>query len=167
MVTGISAADFERATDEAHAADLVQAHLFEMLTCVGRDFLDVYFLRIRRAVEEYQIAGALMTLELAKQEGHIRFLGIYSDGPAMATLGMWQFHDAFELLLVPKLPEPGGGEAYTALTPLAHERRVGVVALTPLSEFASCANHPTMVAVRSADEVKGLFRFEATGGGRA
>jgi aryl-alcohol dehydrogenase-like predicted oxidoreductase len=152
-VTAISSSDFERGTDDRHSADLVQAHLFEVLTCVGRDCLDVYFLRVRRAAEEYQIAGALMALETARQEGHVRFLGIFCDGPPLATLGTWQFHDAFEVLLAPV------GEALEMLEPLARERRVGVVCFSSRSlrdrEVPGNAHDSTvMVPVHSAEDVR-------------
>lgn len=130
-LTCVSNSDFERATDDKHASDLIQAHLIETLSCVGRDYFDFYFLRIRRAVEEYQIAGALEAMEMARQEGHIRFMGICCDGPSLSTLGTWQFRDAFDALLVPRNhydPEP-----YETLAPMARERRVGVVTSRPLN----------------------------------
>lgn len=115
----------EKATSEDHATDLVQAHLIETLSAVGRETIDFYFLPIRRALEEYQINGALAALEFAKQEGHVRFLGLKADGPGLAVLGMWQFHDAFEALWVKKpLFE---ADTYETLVPLAQQRRVGVL----------------------------------------
>lgn len=130
-LTCISSADYERATDSRHASDLIQAHLIETLSCVGREHLDFYFLRVRRAVEEYQIAGALEAMEMARQEGHIRFLGICCDGHPLATLGVLQFHDAFDALMTPR--NHYDEEAYKTLSPLAHERRVGVLTTRPLN----------------------------------
>lgn len=112
----------ERATSEDHATDLVQAHLIETLSAVGRDCLDFYFLRIRRALEEFQINGALAALEAARNEGHLRYLGLHSTANPHAALGLWQFHDAFEAVLIP-VEEA----AMTTLVPLARQRRVGVV----------------------------------------
>lgn len=120
-----SSLDYARATDEGHATYLLQAHLIETLSCVGREYFDFYFLRIRNAVEEFQISGALQAMELARQEGHIRFLGIACDGPALATLGQWQFHDAFDTLLVRR--NPLDSSDYDTLAPIARERRVGIV----------------------------------------
>lgn len=120
-----SCLDYARATDETHATYLIQAHLIETLSAVGREHFDFYFLRVRDAVEEFQISGALQAMELARQEGHIRFLGIVCDGPALATLGQWQFHDAFETLLVRR--NPLHTEDFETLAPLAKERRVGIV----------------------------------------
>ena len=131
FLTAISTNGYERANDDRHAMDLVQAHLIETLSAIGREWIDVYFLRIRRAVDEAQLSGALEAMELARQEGHIRHLGIVCDGPSLATLGMWQFHDAFDLLLVPR--NHHDDEAYRTLAPLARERRVGVVTSRPLN----------------------------------
>ena len=130
FLTATSTNGYERANDDRHAIDLVQAHLIETLSAIGREWIDVYFLRIRRAVDEAQLSGALEAMELARQEGHIRHLGIVCDGPSLATLGMWQFHDAFDLLLVPR--NHHDDEAYRTLAPLAKERRVGVVTSKPL-----------------------------------
>ena len=121
----------ERASDEKHAMDLTQAHLIETLSSVGRESIDFYFLRVRRAVEEQQINGALEALELAKQEGHIKHLGIYAEGPGLSVLGMWQFHDAFETLLVAR--NHYDSQKFDQLAPLAKERRVGVVTCQPLN----------------------------------
>lgn len=116
--------EIERAPDEKTACDLIQAHLIQTLSAIGREYIDFYFLQVRRRLEEYQITGALQALESAKQEGHIRFLGLAAEGPGLAVQSVWQFHDAFEVLL---LREPDEG-----LTGFARERRVGVV-----TEFAS------------------------------
>ena len=131
FLTAISTAGYERATDDRHATDLMQAHLLETLSAIGREWIDVYFLRIRRAVDEAQLSGALEAMELARQEGHIRHLGIVCDGPSLAALGMWQFHDAFDLLLMPR--NHHDDEAYRTLAPLARERRVGIVTSRPLN----------------------------------
>jgi hypothetical protein len=122
--------DVENATDERHAADLLQAHLIQTLCAIGREHLDFYFLKVRRGLEEYQIAGALQALEMARAEGHVRHIGLSCDGPALAVLGVWQFHDAFEALLVPRSHRLEG--AYRTLAPLASERRVGIVTSRPL-----------------------------------
>ena len=130
----------ERATSEDHATDLTQAHLIETLSAVGRDCLDFYFLRIRRAIEEYQINGALAALEAARNEGHLRFLGLHATGNAMAALGLWQFHDAFEVVLI-----PDDEAARTTLEPLARKRRAGIVGLGH--------GDTQLVTVRSSTEI--------------
>ncbi len=142
----ISSIDYQDAQDEAHACHLVQAHMIQVLSCLGREKLDFYYLRVRRAVEEFQISGALQAMELAKQEGHIEYLGICSDGPAMATLANWQFHNAFDTLLVPR--SRFSQEAYQTLEPLARERRVGVVTSNP---FKGSDTHSVVEAMELAD----------------
>jgi len=123
--------DYERATDEGHACSLTQANLIQLLSAIGRETIDIFYFRVRRMAEEFQISGALQALELAKQEGHIRFIGLCCDGPPFGTLGAWQFHDAFESLLVPR--NHYDKEAYDTLSPLARERRVGIVTSRPLN----------------------------------
>ncbi|HEY0868596.1 MAG TPA: hypothetical protein VGE01_14525 [Fimbriimonas sp.] len=140
--------DYERATDDRHSADLVSAHLLESLSAIGRESWDIYFLRVRQAVEEYQISGALEALEMAKQEGHVRYLGLLCDGPALATLGMWQFHDAFEALLVKDQ------DGFDTLSPMAKSRRVGVVR----AEGVAGGDGPTLITVRSAEDVRRATR---------
>ena len=123
--------EFLQATESAdQASDFLQAHLLELLCSVGRQTLDFYFLNLPRTLEEFQIQSALETLEIAKQEGTIRFSGIHASGEPFAALGHWQFNDAFEVALVPRnlLDE----EAYNVLGGLAQERRVGLIANRPL-----------------------------------
>jgi len=115
--------DYERSTEHTHAMDLIQSHLIETLSCLGRETIDFYVLPLRRAVEEFQISGALEALESARQDGHIRHLAFVSEGPALASLGLWQFHDAFEAAFIHQSDE----EAMSSLPPLARSRRVGVV----------------------------------------
>ena len=180
----IGTTEYERSNDETHACDLVQAHLIEILSSIGREKLDFYFFRVRTNAEEYQISGALQALEWAKQEGHVAHIGICCDGPSLATLGAWQFHDAFEVLLVER--NHYNSEPYDTLAPLAKERRVGVITSRPLNwgfgiPFVSlpehwrlrnltqsfyglslaqaviadlAEDHPVLVGVRSPEEVQ-------------
>ncbi|MBS1720147.1 MAG: hypothetical protein JST35_06855 [Armatimonadetes bacterium] len=179
--------EIENAVDDSHAANLIEANLIETLSAVGRDCLDFYFLQVRRRLEEFQINGALEALESARQEGHIKHLGLCVDGPALAILGVWQFHDAFDVVLIPRNHQESTD--YEALAPLARERRVGIVTSKPLnwgygmpfvripvplkvallSQGASpealassvladlAKDHPVVVAVRSAEEARTAF----------
>ncbi len=142
FVTCIGTSAHERATDSAHAANLTQAHLIETLSCLGREHLDIYYVRVRRAVEEYQLAGVLEALEMFRQEGHIRFLGLCCDGSGLATLGAWQFNDAFEVLQTPVAE-------FQMLASMAAERRVGLV-----TREQAMPGHPVLRTVRTADEVR-------------
>ena len=143
-----SSAHYERATSQDHATDLTQAHLIEVLSSVGRPMIDFYFLRVRRVVEEYQINGALAALEFAKQEGHIKHLGIYADGPIMAVQSVWQFHDAFEVVLLKTADQSLGG--------LASQRRVGIVTEVPCDFVDREPNETYLVTVNSVVQVEGL-----------
>lgn len=143
--------DYERATDSTHAIDLVQANLIQLLSAVGRETMDFFFLPVRSNVEEFQISGALEALESARQDGHIRFVGLQCVGSPFATLGLWQFHDAFDVVRMPVSAEE-------TLAPLARERRVGVI-----TEVDSLDNellpqlitdHPVIVPVSSIAEVQ-------------
>ena len=115
--------DLDRAVDEKHASDLVQAHLIETLSCIGREWIDFYFLVVSAPLEEFQINGALLALEMARQEGHVRFLGLESRGAPLSSLGLWQFHDAFEAVAFASSPQDRTFEE--TLLPMAQTRRVG------------------------------------------
>lgn len=166
-----------------HASELVQAKLIQVLSALGREQIDIFFLRVDRALEEAQINGALEALETAKQDGLVGHIGLCAEGPALAVLGLWQFHDGFEAALIPH--NPIETEAYDVLAPLAEQRRVGIVTYRPLnwglgapftvlpsvwklrnltqSKYGlsigqvalahSAARHPTMVGVRTPEEV--------------
>jgi len=145
--------EIERATSEGHASDLVQANLIELLSSVGRICLDFYFLRVRRALEEFQISGALSALEAARHEGHIRFLGLGAIGHSVGVRSIWQFHDGFEVLAISREGsngDPGG------LVSLALERRVGVLTITdnPTMTYGPCS----LVPVRTPSD---LMKWEA------
>jgi aryl-alcohol dehydrogenase-like predicted oxidoreductase len=117
--------------DREGAARWIQAHIIETLSATGHETIDFYFLKVTRALEEYQIDGALSALEELKQEGNIRFVGLFADGPALAALGLWQFHDAFEAVLLSN--NPVERETYQTLAPMAAERRTGILGLRPLN----------------------------------
>ena len=118
--------EIAQAPDEKTASDLLEAHMIQTLSALGREAIDFYFLTVRSALEEFQISGALRALESARQEGHVGHIGLSSEGPPMATLALWQFHDAFEVLLLDRPDE--------ALMSLARERRVGIVTAFPSEE---------------------------------
>lgn len=129
-LVAVGRSDLEASTEEAHAADLVQAHILEVLCSLTRESIDFYALRVRKALEEFQVSGALMAMESARQEGHIRHLALWVDGPPLAARGLWQFHDAFEVVFAPVSHLDRSSE--TTLGPLARERRVGLVGTNPV-----------------------------------
>jgi aryl-alcohol dehydrogenase-like predicted oxidoreductase len=115
MIVGTK--DIRVATDEKHAYDLVQAHLIQILSAVGREHVDLYFVPVGSRLESFQINGALSALSEALEDGHVRHLGLTPEDSEAASL--WRSHDAFEILLMRK-DDP-------ALVALAAQRRVGVV----------------------------------------
>lgn len=145
----VGTSHYENATEHAHAIDLTQAHLIETLSAIGRDWIDIYWLRVRRPLEEFQIDGALEALGSARQDGHIRYLGLACDGPGLSALSVWQFHDAFELLLLPRSSED---EAFSTLSSQAIDRRVGVV--SRVASAGEVRERPVLVPVRNAGEAK-------------
>ncbi|RYG41666.1 hypothetical protein EON79_20360 [bacterium] len=146
----------ERATEHSHAIDLTQAHLIETLSAIGREWIDIYWLRIRRPLEEFQIDGALEALESARQDGHVRYLGLACDGPGLSALSVWQFHDAFELLMVDGSDE---NEAYRTLSSFAAERRVGIV--HRVASTAEITAFPSLVTVRNERDVRSALEAGA------
>ena len=138
----------ENAVSDKHASDLTQAHLIESLSSLGREYLDFYFLPVRRALEEYQIAGVLQAIELARAEGHIRFCGLWAEGQSLAALGLWQFNDAFEVVCAPYAVETKGIDP--SLAGMAASRRVGVIAR---STSVQVCDETQLVSVRSVDEI--------------
>lgn len=121
--------DIEVATDERHASHLLQAQLIQVLSCLGRPQIDFFCFKVRKGLEEFQINGALSALEEARQDGLVKWIGLSSEGPALAALGTWQFHDAFDVVLVSR--SHFDQTDYATLAPLAIERRVGVVTTKP------------------------------------
>jgi hypothetical protein len=167
----------EDAGDERSAADLAQAHLLQTLCALGRDSLDFYFLRVRSALPDYAIGGFMQAMEMAREEGMLRFLGICADGPVDDVRRVWQPYDAFEAVLLPR--NHRDARLYDELEPLARSRRVGVATYRTLEwgfglsfdtllasarvddpELATAvvadlaADHPVVVSVRTPEEVR-------------
>ncbi len=143
MLMASGGLEIEDAHNDTLAANLVQACILQTLSAVGHESIEFYFLRVRRALEEYQIAGALEALESSKQEGCIKHLGLLADGPGLAVKATWQFHDAFEVILLK-------AEELSILSALAHERRVGIVLDGP----SSLVDVTALIPVESAAQVR-------------
>lgn len=138
--------NLDRSTDANHATDLVQAEFIERLSSLGRMSVDFVGLYVERPMEEYQIDGALRALELARQEEHFRFLALVAIGPAITVQSVWQFHDAFEVLVC------GEDADFDGLVRMAESRRVGVV--RELASFSASERPGTsLVPVESAEQV--------------
>lgn len=117
--------DLENAIDEDHATDLTQATLIQTLSSIGQECLDFFILKVRKPLEEFQVNGALAAMDAAKTDGHIRYLGLASSANPITTLGLWQFHDAFDVILFPS--SAWDADSDETLSPLAQTRRVGEV----------------------------------------
>jgi hypothetical protein len=114
----------ENATDSTHAADLMQAEILQQVCSLQRGRVDLFAFRLRRALEEFQMGGALDALQMARDDGLVSYVVLVPEAPDLTVLSQWQFNDAFEGVLFPA----GYAEAdRAALTDMAKERRVGVV----------------------------------------
>jgi aryl-alcohol dehydrogenase-like predicted oxidoreductase len=127
----VGPADVADAVEAAQAGDLVQAHLIQTLCSIGRPQIDFYFLRFDRRLEEFQAAGALEALELARQDGLIRHLGLCVTRSATQALSFLQLHDAFEVIMLPS--NHYDRSFINTIGPLAKERRVGLIGYRPLN----------------------------------
>ncbi len=134
--------DILNSPDEDGAANLIHAHLIETLCAIGREWLDFYFLRVRRPLEEFQITGALRALEWAREEGHVKSVGLSAEAEPVVVASAWQFHDGFEGLLL-----PSAESKFDSLRSMANVRRVGVVSR---AEVGHELNQTSLVSVRSA-----------------
>lgn len=176
-------ADVSQSADSASASRLVQASLLALLSAIGKETLTFCFLPVKSALEEFQILGALEALEQAREEGLVQFTGIRAVKSPFSVQSVWQFHDAFEAVMIPRIPS---GSSEKTLIPLAESRRVGVVLAQPLSlgTGASLGHHAsvisaaglhdphlsllassaskahTLVGVKSAEEMKRSFLWQ-------
>lgn len=153
--------EVEDAPDAETASRLVTGSLIAALSCLGRPQLDFAVLPVRRALEEFQVDGALSALESARQDGLIRFLGLACRGPGLVALGLWQFRDAFDVVIVPA--RGLHGDAYDILEPLARQRRVGIVAQLAGPDAPFDRPGPWLVPVSSAGQVESVARRAAGG----
>lgn len=141
---GDAGADVSQAADAASASRMVQASLLALLSAIGKETLTFCLLPIRTALEEFQIVGALEALEQAREEGLIQYAGIRGLKSPFAVQSVWQFHDAFEVVMIPR---QASGQSEKILLPLADARRVGVVLSQPLSlgTSASLGHHSSVI----------------------
>ena len=139
--------DLARSIDENQASILVQAHLVETLCGIGRERIDFYFLLIKEPLQEFQICGALIALEEARQAGNIRFTGIASKDPN-AALAIMHLHDAFEAVLIEE-----EAELAQPIRLLAKSRRMALI-----TRGQARQDEAALISVSSADEVQNLFR---------
>lgn len=154
VLMAVGASDLECAVDEQHAHDLVQAHLIEILCAIGREHIDFYFLPIRKALQEFQISGALIALEACRQEGNVRFAGIEGLNPS-ASLGILQFHDAFEALIVRRDTPSAPAKL------LAKSRRMSIITRTDELNFEPEDGQAALISVSSQNDILAVTQSKA------
>lgn len=148
ILIAIGGSGISQAPDAEKAFSSIHAHLVELMSAVGRDWIDIYFLRISGALQEHQIGGTLEALADALEDGVVRHVGIYAEGPPQAARLIWQFNDAFDLALLPP-------SNFETLVDLANERRAGVVMAYPSAEqLAQYRPQTYLTRVRSGSEVE-------------
>jgi aryl-alcohol dehydrogenase-like predicted oxidoreductase len=149
--------------DSQAAGKLIQAHLIEILCATGRERCDFYFLAYKHPLQEYQIAGALEALEIARQEDQIGYLGLACYAKPLETLSFWRLHDAFDVVL---LPDDEEDKALSTLLPEAAARRAGVILEYPdardeegVAESLSISGvHAALITARSAETIRDVTR---------
>lgn len=98
----------------------MEAELIQWLSALGRTQIDYFFLECAGPLETFQINGVLEVLEMARQDGLIRNLGLLARNP-YASLSLAQFNDAFDLYYFPH------AEDSEVLAGLAESRRIDVL----------------------------------------
>jgi hypothetical protein len=106
---------------EEDAAGKMMGEIVQAVSCSPDGSIAIWFLRVDRPWEEYQINGALAALDSAREEGLVKHLGLHVAGSSMAVASLWRFHDAFDVVLCPP------GSELDGVVATARERRVGVV----------------------------------------
>lgn len=92
--------DVADAADQVSATNLIQAHLIEVMSAIGRPYLDYYFFQVRRELTPLQVQGAVSALKNAKEEGHIKCLGIALTGSTQSALEFWRANPIFDVALI-------------------------------------------------------------------
>ena len=138
--------DLATSVDEQQVHDLVLAHLIETLSAIGREYIDFYFLWVDRPLKEFQISGALIALQEAKEEGNIRIVGIAAHD-ILASQTILHFHQGFESLLLPKEETSG------ALRALARGRNMAIVTRSQNPSRAP-QDEAVLIPVSSANDVE-------------
>ncbi|GMV88799.1 MAG: hypothetical protein AMXMBFR81_17300 [Chthonomonas sp.] len=87
------------ATSRDHAADLLHAHLIQVLSSVGREHLDVLCLPISRPLPEQAVLGALAGARAAQAEGLVGSLALTGPNPDQAAT-LLSNHSDLEFALV-------------------------------------------------------------------
>lgn len=76
LLVGFGTGDFHRANSADDACILVSAQIVEWLSCLNGKTLDVLFLPDHPSANQDCWAGAMEALEIAREDGLIRFYGL-------------------------------------------------------------------------------------------
>lgn len=112
----------EGSDSEEGAYHAMSAEILQVISALGRQKVDFFYWRYHRALEEFQINGAIRALADGKEEGLIDFVGLRLEGHPLVAMSLIRFHDAFETLMLPQAI----GDA-EALVEDARARRIGIV----------------------------------------
>lgn len=148
------------------ARTYLEGELLQTFSQIGGTQIDFVALACTGPMPENVVDAALQVLEETRQEGHIRHYGLWSAGHPMSTLALWQFHDAFEFVVVANNPPKSQG--FEMLSSMAEARRVGVLSHEVLAwnldevtdEVATQSiqrareSGPVLVGVKSPHEVQ-------------
>jgi hypothetical protein len=160
MVSGLR--DIHRLDTPTAAIHEVNAHLLQAASAAGRQTIDAYFIEVERIPSDAVLNGMMEALEEAIQEEMIGRLGISDVGKSLATLGLWQFNDAFDFLLVDD--NPGAWPATKGLMELATERRVSVIGKNRQHQRSNpeailISKNAGLYSVATAHEARELLSF--------
>lgn len=128
---------------QSHAANLVQANLIELISCLGVESLGAFGLVIEQGIGEAQIAGFLEAAESGRQEGFVQSLALIVRASERVVRSVWQVHDAFDFLVFPSATDD-----LDSLEAMARDRRASVVSPTPSesADFQVWTTHELLLA---------------------
>jgi hypothetical protein len=97
--------DAERAVDQDHAAELIRAELVQTLCAIGREKIDLLFLKKGPRLARDAFAGARRALVEARNDGHIGVLGLFANADESTR------DDAFDALLADRIDQTPASES--------------------------------------------------------
>lgn len=69
--------DLSAANSPSRGEAAVQAHVIEVLSAIGRDHIDYYF--VRRSEDTPAVAGGMAALLALREQGHLGAIGLWMD----------------------------------------------------------------------------------------
>jgi hypothetical protein len=114
--------DIENAVSQEHAADLLESYLFQVICSLRGKSIETFFLDIRKPLKPHQIQGALETIETARTDGILKFVGLHSTS-SDNLMSAWTDNDAFEFIMAPQ------DSLTETVVSLSRSRGVGLVTI--------------------------------------